>query len=632
MTFTTSSPEESFARWLVADLLEWHAREARPEWFMYFMRNKEFDEQDFIDNGDCLGGLRLEGAIGKIDRSTIWRFRFPVDQDHKLTEGSIVFDPQPAHIQMYSDPAAGDGEPSPTPMAKRVGEVVAIDDTNGTIDVKIGTKQGAPTATAFVPGRPIPTEEMRLALQQLGQSILDSATSQIPYKYRGVISLLSLSRPQFRNGGSLSPVVGETAAERFIRLAPLLEYSHLIVQGPPGAGKTWALSRAVLACVFAGQRVGLSGFKHETMKTMLDGIRKALEDPEIAKQSRALAKPVQAIRKIGRGDTPESDPSGFVVETNSNEDIVAAIQSGTHQIAAGTSWLFSRPDMTNFDVVFIDEAGQMSLANALAIATSAKSVVLVGDPQQLAQPGKGSHPLLPPPADSKYPFGSGASALEHVLAGRATIPEDEGIFLDTTYRMHPEITRFISTAMYDGRLESAPHCRNRVITTSDGRPHFGVRWCPVKHEGNKMNSPEEVEAVETIIAQFAGSSLTNKDGKTRQLDARGDIMLITPYNSQKNDLQRALPGFQVGTIDKFQGLESPIVIVSLVASSSEDIPRGIEFLYSSNRLNVAVSRAQTLCIVVGSPNLLAARCNSVQQMQLVNVFCKYVDMASEWTV
>jgi uncharacterized protein len=631
MTFTTSSPEDSFARWLVADLLEWHAREARPEWFMYFMRNKEFDEQDFIDNGDCLGGLRLEGAIGTVDRSTIWRFRFPVDQDHKLTEGSIVFDPQPAHIQTFSKPNQG-GDKSETPMAKRVGEVVALDDTKGTIDVKIGNKQGAPTATAFVPASPITTTEMRLALQQLGQSILDESTRQITSKYRGAISLLRLSRPRFRSGADIHPVVGETAAERFIRLAPLLDHSHLIVQGPPGAGKTWALSRAVLACVFAGQRVGLSGFKHETMKTMLDGIRKALEDPTIAKQAKAFGKTVRAIRKVGSDETPQPDPSGFATETESNEDVVTAIQSGTHQIAAGTSWLFSRPDMTNFDVVFIDEAGQMSLANALAITTAAKSVVLVGDPQQLAQPGKGSHPLLPPPADSKYPFGSGASALEHVLAGRATIPEDEGIFLDTTYRMHPEITRFISTAMYDGRLESASHCRNRVVTTNDGRPHFGIRWCPVIHEGNKMNSPEEVQTVTKIVAQFSGGSLTNKTGKTRPIEPRDDIMLITPYNSQKNDLQRALPGFQVGTIDKFQGLESPIVIVSLVASSSEDIPRGIEFLYSSNRLNVAISRAQTLCIVVGSSSLLAARCNSVQQMQLVNVFCKYVDMASKWTV
>lgn len=632
MTFTASSPEESFARWLTADLLEWHAREARPEWFMYFMRNKEFDEQDFIDNGDCLGGLRLEGAVGHVAQSTIWRFRFPVDQDHKLAEGSIVCDPQPAHLQMYSDPAADSSETLPMPMAKTLGEVISIDDANGTIDVKIGNKQGTPTATAFVPEQPVNTAVMRSALQRFGQSILDASTGRTLSKYRGATSLLSLSRPMFRNGATLRPVAEESAAERFIRLAPLLDQSHLIVQGPPGAGKTWALSRAVLACVFAGQRVGLSGFKHETMKTMLDGIRKAVEDPTIAKQAKAFGKTVQAIRKVGSDDKPESDPSGLVTETKSNEDVVTALQSGTHQIAAGTAWLFSRPEMANFDVVFIDEAGQMSLANALAIATSAKSVVLVGDPQQLAQPGKGSHPQLPSPADLKYPFGSGASALEHVLAGRATIPEDEGVFLDTTYRMHPEITRFISSAMYDGRLESAPHCRNRVVTTNDGRPHFGIRWCPVIHEGNKMNSPEEVATVAEIVAQFSGGLLTNKNGKTRPIEPRDDIMLITPYNSQKNDLQRALPGFQVGTIDKFQGLESPIVIVSLVASSSEDIPRGIEFLYSSNRLNVAVSRAQTLCIVVGSPNLLAARCNSVHQMQLVNVFCKYVDMASEWAV
>jgi len=105
---------------------------------------------------------------------------------------------------------------------------------------------------------------------------------------------------------------------------------------------------------------------------------------------------------------------------------------------------------------------------------------------------------------------------------------------------------------------------------------------------------------------------------------------VTPYNSQVNDLRRVLPDLRVGTVDKFQGLEAPIVIVSLVASTSEDVPRGLEFLYSTNRLNVAISRAKTLCIVVGSPRLLAAKCNSVKQLQLVNVLCKFAEMADDW--
>jgi len=274
----------------------------------------------------------------------------------------------------------------------------------------------------------------------------------------------------------------------------------------------------------------------------------------------------------------------------------------------------------------------MSLANALAIATSAKSVVLVGDPQQLAQPGKGAHPLLPEPAEDFFPLASGASALEHVLAGRATIPTDEGIFLDITFRLHPEICKFISEAMYDGRLEHADNCRNRAITLASGQRETGVRWCPVEHDGNKISSPEEVAAIEQIVRQFEGSSITNKSGLTRPINSAHDIMLVTPYNSQANDLHRALPNLRVGTVDKFQGLEAPIVIFSLVASTSEDVPRGLEFLYSTNRLNVAVSRAKTLCIVVGSPRLHAAKCNSVKQLQLVNVLCKYAEMAQIWSV
>ena len=157
-------------------------------------------------------------------------------------------------------------------------------------------------------------------------------------------------------------------------------------------------------------------------------------------------------------------------------------------------------------------------------------------------------------------------------------------------------------------------------------------WAPADAGLNKISSPEEVAAIELIVRQFDGASITNKNGQTRPINSADDIMVVTPYNSQANDLRRALPNLRVGTVDKFQGLEAPIVIFSLVASTSEDVPRGLDFLYSTNRLNVAISRAKTLCIVVGSPRLLAARCNSVKQLQLVNVLCKYAEMASIWTL
>jgi uncharacterized protein len=625
MTEASKSFRATAASWLMADLLEWHQREARPEWLIHFQRIKEYDDQDFIESGDCIGGLSLVGQVGTIAKSNIWQFQFP-DQDHKFKEGDIVFDPQPARAKLFK--VAGDNQQFPE--VARVGEIVEIDDAQGTISVKIGKTQNQPAATSFVPGSPVSTTDIRLALQRLAQAVLDEATSPSGLRYRGAIALLRRDQPRFREGASLVPKPGESASDRFIRLAAQLDHSYLVVQGPPGSGKTWALSRAVLECVAAGQRVGLSGFKHETMKTMIDGIREALKDPTVASRLKTRAKTVRAIRKIESGEKVVTDPTGFVTEVTNNAALFDSLALNSHQIAAGTAWLFSKPEMPQLDVVFIDEAGQMSLANALAIATSAKSVVLVGDPQQLAQPGKGAHPLLPEPADELFPLASGASALEHVLAGRATIPTDEGIFLDITFRLHPEICRFISEAMYDGRLEHADNCRNRAITLASGQRETGIRWCPVEHDGNKVSSPEEVAAIKQIVQQFDGASITNKSGLTRPINTANDIMLVTPYNSQANDLRRALPNLRVGTVDKFQGLEAPIVIFSLVASTSEDVPRGLEFLYSTNRLNVAVSRAKTLCIVVGSPRLLAAKCNSVKQLQLVNVLCKFAEIAERW--
>ena len=626
MTSTFDFSPEAKARWLMADLLEWHQREARPEWLMHFQRIKEYDEQDFIESGDCIGGLTLVRQIGTVAKSNIWQFQFPSDQDHKFKEGDTVFDPHPARIELFT----GTDDDHQFPELARVGEIVDIDDSQGSIDIKVGKAQQQPTATAFVPGPPITTTVIRGALQRLAQAVLDEPTTPSNAKLRGSIALLRRDHPRFHDGASLVPLQNESASDRFIRLAAKLDHSYLIVQGPPGSGKTWALSRAVLECVAAGQRVGLSGFKHETMKAMISGIREALNDPNVIAKLKDLKLPARAIRKIESKEKPVVDPSGFVTETSDNASVDDALHSGSHQIIAGTAWLFSRPAMPELDIMFIDEAGQMSLANALAISVSAKSVVLVGDPQQLAQPGKGAHPLMPAPANEQFPLGSGASALEHVLSGRATIPPDEGIFLDISFRLHPDIRKFISEAMYDGRLENADHCRNRMITLANGQRETGIRWCPIEHLGNKTSAAEEVEAIKKIVRQFDGGTLTDKSGHSRPIEARNDIMVVTPYNSQANDLRRALPNLRVGTIDKFQGLEAPIVIVSLVASTSEDVPRGLEFLYSANRLNVAVSRAKTLCIVVGSPRLLAAKCNSVKQLQLVNVLCKYAEMAKPW--
>ena len=620
----TSDLQNSSARWLLADLLLWHQREARPDWWIYFERILTYDTQKFLEDADCLGGLQVVGEVGEIMRSIVWRFSFPTDQDFKIKVGDEVFDPMSARTELFVDETESMRNfPSP----KKVGEVVAIDEVNGFIDIKRGKKQGSPTASSFIPSARVADEKIRKALQRLAQALINDEGS-LDSQFSAAWSLLRLRKSEFRSGASLAPLDNESASNRFIRLAPLLDQSYLVVQGPPGSGKTWALARAVIECVIAGQKVGLCAFKHETLKSMVDAITEALNDPKISARLKSSSTNLKVMRKIERDEKP-ADETITVTEVDKNQEIFDAIESNSHNVFAGTAWVFTDEKAPVLDVIFIDEAGQMSLANAVGVSTAAKSLVLVGDPQQLAQPGKGSHPLMPEEATELYPFGATASALQHVLKNNETVPDDEGIFLDVTQRLHPEICKFISEAMYNGRLENAPHCNKRSIIMAAGAHESGIRWCPVEHEGNKMYSTEEVDAIKNIVSQFVGSSVINKSGEVRTL-SEADIMIVAPYNSQVNDLKVALPDCKVGTVDKFQGLESPIVILSLTASSSEDVPRGMDFLYSTNRFNVAVSRAKTLCIVVGSPRLLAARCNSVRQLQLVNVLCRYVQMAKRW--
>jgi uncharacterized protein len=237
---------------------------------------------------------------------------------------------------------------------------------------------------------------------------------------------------------------------------------------------------------------------------------------------------------------------------------------------------------------------------------------------QLSQPIKGSHP------DE-----SGCSTLEYLLQSHATIPEDFGIFLAETWRMHPDVCRFISGAVYEDRLKPRPITATRTLRFGAGqrlhvRKSAGILFIPVEHEGNAYESEEEAAVIVEIVKELMGQSVTDADKPDRRLTAE-DILVVTPYNLQVRKLTDRLPGIKIGTVDKFQGQQAPVVIYSMCASSGDASPRGIEFLFSKNRLNVAISRAQTLAVFVGNPALARTSCSTLEQMQLVNVFCRAVD-------
>jgi superfamily I DNA and/or RNA helicase len=296
-----------------------------------------------------------------------------------------------------------------------------------------------------------------------------------------------------------------------------------------------------------------------------------------------------------------------------------ALRTGDANVVAGTSWLWApERSFQCVDVLFIDEAGQMALADVMSVSHAAKNVVLIGDPQQLERPLKGSHPP-----------GAEKSALQHMLGEQKTIPKGMGLLLPETRRLHPSICTFTSNVFYEDRLGAHTVTRNRVI---EGHPWLngaGLWFVPVPHEARRNSSPEEVK----IIAEIVESLLQPQVrwfygiGNSRPLEPK-DILVVAPYNAQVSDLLTHVPRASIGTVDKFQGQEGAVVIYSLTTSSPEDAPRGMEFLYSLNRFNVATSRGMTCVIVVGSPRLLEPDCRTPRQMQLANALCRYRELAT----
>jgi superfamily I DNA and/or RNA helicase len=297
----------------------------------------------------------------------------------------------------------------------------------------------------------------------------------------------------------------------------------------------------------------------------------------------------------------------FVDCSGSNDDLL----DPELQLVAGTSFLFSRVELDrHVDTLFVDEAGQVALADALAVGTAARNVVLLGDPNQLPQVSQGSHPP-----------GANASVLRHLLCDAETLSDEMGIFLEQTWRMRPEVNAFISESFYDGRLEAAEATLRRSL--GDGN---GIRFLPIEHEGNRTQSTEEAEAVAREVARLLGTPYREEGGERELLAS--DVIVVTPYNAHVRCLRERLPaGVAVGTVDKFQGQQAPVVFYAMGSSSSEDVPRGLDFLFSRNRLNVAISRAQCLAYLVCSPRLLDANCKTVEQMRLANALCRLVEGA-----
>jgi uncharacterized protein len=360
-----------------------------------------------------------------------------------------------------------------------------------------------------------------------------------------------------------------------------------------------------LELVRRGARVGVTATSHKVMRNFLDKTLEAAREAGV---------------EVGCVHRP-SEPSGEeseIREIHAYPQVLAALAAGEAQVLAGTPWLWAREDFrAAVDVLFIDEAGQMALADVLVCSPAAGSLVLLGDPQQLEQPQQGSHPE-----------GTHVSALQHLLDEAATLADDRGLFLGETWRLHPRLCEFTSELFYDRRLHPVDGLEKQVLS-GPVLAGAGLWFRPVEHEGNQSSSAEEVDAVEALVGSLvAATTWTDTEGVTRPIGLE-DILVVAPYNDQVDALRERLPaGARVGTVDKFQGQEAPIVIFSTATSSPDLAPRGMEFLYDPSRLNVATSRARCACVLVGSPALFEPECKTPRQMELANAFCRYLEVAT----
>jgi len=576
---------EHDSRWLLAQMLEWHRREEKSMWWEYF-RLCDLSDVELVEDKSALGGLHYVGEAARVKRSILHRYDFP-PQDHAVDRALAVHDPK---------------------TKSGAGELVAMDEIARTIDLKRGLNSAAPHPGALVPYDFVSSEVKRESLLRLGSWVgQNGIAAEGPFQ--AARDLLLRKQPRALKTAIANAISeGQLTKETKGLVASLCkEPSILPIQGPPGSGKTFSCGRMIVELVKAGRRVGITAISHKVISNLLG---------EACKVARGAGVSLSAVQK---GNESDGCPDELVKQLDDNALVLNALKDGSALVAAGTGWLWARTEMHRaVDVLFIDEAGQMCLADVLAVSQAATSCVLLGDPQQLDQPQRGVHP---PGADG--------SAFRHLLGDRATILPEQGLFLRETQRMHPDVCSFTSELFYEGRLGPAAGNERQSVNAKGRLSGTGLRFVGVNHSGNQNESTEEVETISKLVSELLDgeSTWTNRKGEVLKLTL-DDILVVTPYNAQVSALRDALPkGAHVGTVDKFQGQEAPVIFYSMTTSALSDAPRGMEFLYSSNRLNVAISRARCIAVLVASAALFEMECKSARQMMLANAFCRYLEKA-----
>lgn len=579
--------DEHKAKWLLANQLQYFRRENKTAWWEHFrLQNAEYEE--LVEERNAIAGLSFQQVIpGK--GLPIHRYTFP-EQETTLQEDDVL----------YMVNSAG----PENPIGINVGKIVAIDSVHHTIDIRRTEKSRTIHPLSVHAYNIVTIEKLWRSILAIAYEIDENGLQRMG-DFRAAKDLLMKRPPQLTDKTeSIRLQQNETPLDAAIRLVLKLNRSILPIQGPPGTGKTFTGARMIIELIKARKTVGVTAVSHRVVTTLFEAVQKAAGELNV---------PITFVHKVNE---KMNMPSWIQQFTDKNKMKTAISQ---YAVGGGTAWLWADDDFVDtVDYLFIDEAGQMSLSQALAASRAARNIVLLGDPQQLEQPQRGAHPE-----------GSGVAALTHLLDGSPVISADKGLFLNTTRRINPEIAKFTSEIFYTGKLDALAELKNQKVTGGTSFDGGGLFYVPAVHSANQNHSAQEIEVVTKIITHLLErGSWTDKDNQTHRI-LPGDILVVAPYNAQVDALKENLHAIEVGTVDKFQGREAPVVIYSMTASTVEDAPRGMNFLFSPNRLNVATSRAKCISILVASPALLTAECHTVEQMRWANALCRYREMSVE---
>jgi len=577
----TTWSDEQKAKWLLAHQVDYFRREDKSAWWEFF-RVHELDHEGLIDERKAITGLTFISVLPKKkgEQNITHQYSFPpqevdIDTGDKLTEVK----------------------------GKDIGTVRDISLEKLTIDIKKRKDSADIHPKAVHVSERVDPGSLAKSLMDIAADIVTDGFSR-EWRYRAAKDLLMKRNPTLLKGEQGAHVrEGEDVLQAAVRIALNLDRSVLAIQGPPGSGKTFTGATIIAELVKAGKKVGITAVSHKVIRNLVDAT---------IERSKELGIKVSFVHKPKEKSDHLPDE---LQEVDKSQQVRDALQAG--KVGCGTAWLWAEDNSEgSLEYLFVDEAGQMSLSQVLAASRAANNLILLGDPQQLEQPTRGAHPE-----------GSDVAALTYLIDGNSTMPEGRGLFIHETRRLHPAICRFTSEIFYNGKLKSFPGLEHQAITGGTSFDGSGLRYVPVVHRGCQSRSMQEVDAVEKIVTDLLRSgSWTNSKGETQKLTPE-DIKVVAPFNAQVAALRDRLPAIEIGTVDKFQGQEAPVVIYSMTSSTVEDAPRGMKFLFSPNRLNVATSRARCLCILVANPLLLQPECRTIDQMRWANALCRYLEIS-----